>query len=93
MASSNLTDAGQYVSSKAKGVLAQIRDGNVTDEKLETLKSSFTLENLTLKPSRPISGTGKTIVLANKVETLSFTLMKEDSGYMLREFRQSKLAK
>lgn len=93
MADSNLTEAGQYVSPKAKGVLAQIRDGSITDEKLDTLKNSFSLQSLTLKPSRPVSGTGKTIVLANKSETLSFTLMKEDSVYLLREFKQSKLAK
>lgn len=94
MAESNLTEAGQYVSPKAKGVLAQIRDGSITDEKIESLKESFSLQGLTLKPIRPVAGVGKTISLGNaKLETLSFTLMKEDDGYMLREFKVSKSSK
>lgn len=94
MAESNLTEAGQYVSPKAKGVLAQIRDGSITDEKIESLKESFSLQGLTLKPTRPIAGVGKNISLGNaKQETLSFTLMKEDDGYLLRDFKVSKSAK
>lgn len=91
MADSNLTEAAQYISSKAKGTLTQIRDGSLSDEKIETLKESFELKGLQLKPSRPTGGVGKTIVLGNgKSETLSFTLVKEDDSYMLREFKVSK---
>lgn len=90
MADSNLTEAAQYVSPKAKGILSQIRDGNLTTEKLDGLKDSFSLQGLTLKPSRPV-GTGKTISLGNaKQETLSFTLMKEDDNYLLRDFKLTK---
>jgi hypothetical protein len=91
MADSNLTDAGQYVSPKAKGLLLQIREGTMTDEKIDSLKASFSLQGLTIKPSRPVSGSGKQITLSNKQsENLSFTLMKEDDAYLLREFKVSK---
>jgi len=90
MADSNLTEAGEYISPKAKGMLAQIRDGSITDEKIDTLKESFELTGLTLKPSRQ-TGAGKSITLGNgKSELLSFTLMKEDDAYLLREFKISK---
>ena len=90
MADSNLTDAGQYISPRAKGMLTQIRDGSMTDEKLDDLKASFSLQGLQLKPNRS-TGVGRTITLGNsKSETLSFTLVKEDDAYKLREFKVSK---
>ena len=86
---SNLTEAAQYISPKAKGLLVQIRDGSMTDEKLESLKASF--QSLTAKPSRPVSGVGRTISLTNpKWESLTFTLVKEDDTYLLREFKVAK---
>ena len=92
MADSNLTEAGQYISPKAKGLLAQIRDGNITDEKIESLKASF--KELTPKPSRPLGGVGKTLSLGNSNrESLSFTLMKEDDSYLLRELKITKVAR
>lgn len=90
MADSNLTEAGEYISPKAKGILAQIKDGSITDEKVESLKDSFEPTGLTLKPSRQ-TGSGKSITLGNaKSELLSFTLMKEEDVYLLREFKVSK---
>lgn len=90
MADSNLTEAGEYISPKAKGLLAQIRDGSITDDKIDSLKESFAPQGLQLKPSRNL-GTGKSITLSNaKNELLSFTLMKEDDAYLLREFKVSK---
>ncbi len=92
MADSNLTEAGQYISPKAKGLLAQIRDGNITDEKIEGLKASF--KELTPKPSRPLGGVGKTLSLGNSNrESLSFTLMKEEDIFLLRELKITKLAR
>ena len=92
MADSNLTEAGQYISPKAKGLLAQIRDGNITDEKIEGLKASF--KELTPKPSRPLGGAGKTLSLGNSNrESLSFTLMKEEDSYLLRELKITKIAR
>lgn len=86
MADSNLTEAAQFISPKAKGVLQQIREGTISDDKLDGMKDSFSLQGMQLRPSRPI-GSGRTINLANaKSELLSFTLMKEDETYLLREF-------
>jgi hypothetical protein len=91
MADSNLTEAGEYISPKAKGLLAQIRDGSISEEKTDALKESFAPQGLTKVPSR-ITGTGKTINLSNaKNELLSFTLMKEDDAYLLREFKVGKM--
>ena len=87
----SLTEAGEYISPKAKGLLAQIRDGSITDEKLDGLKSSFAPQDLQLRPSLRASGTGKSIKLGNsKNESLNFTLMKEEETYLLREFTISK---
>jgi hypothetical protein len=89
MADSNLTEAGQYISPKARGLLALIRDGSITDEKVESLKASF--QGLTARPSRPVSGTGKTLSLGNaNRESLSFTLVKEEDVYLLRELKITK---
>ncbi len=86
MADSNLTDAAQYISPKAKGMLQQIREGTIPDDKLEGLKASFAPQGLSLRPTRPVGG-GRTINLANsKNELLSFTLFKEDDSYRIRDF-------
>lgn len=91
MADSNLADAAQYISPKAKGMLAQIREGTLTDEKIETLKGSF--QSLTPKPSRSMNAVGRSMSLTNGKEALNFTLMKEDDVYLLREFKISKLGR
>lgn len=93
MADSNLTEAGRYISPKAKGLLSQIRDGSLSDEKIDSLKNSFSLQGLTKRDGRPPGGTGKTITLANNInETLTFTLMKEDDVYLLRDFKITKVS-
>ena len=89
MSEGNLTGAAEYVSTKAKGMLAQIRDGSLPDEKLDNLKESFGLQGLKNKPSRNF-GIGRTIILGNeKNENLTFTLVKEDDIYRLRDFKIS----
>ena len=88
LAAGNLTGAADYISPKAKGMLAQIRDGSLPDDKLDNLKDSFSLQGLQMKPSRNVGGVGRTINLGNaKTETLSFTLVKEDDSYKLKEFK------
>jgi hypothetical protein len=87
MSEGNLTEAAEYISPKAKGTLAQIRDGSLSDDKTEKLKESFGLQGLKNKPSRNV-GIGRTIVLGNaNNENLTFTLVKEDDIYKLREFK------
>jgi hypothetical protein len=90
MADSNLTEAAEYISPKAKGLLAQIRDGSLSEEKTDELKESFVPEGLTKLKTRQ-TGVGKAINLSNaKHELLSFTLMREaDDAYFLREFKVS----
>ncbi len=92
MADSNLTEAAEYISPKAKGLLAQIRDGSLSEEKTDELKESFSPQGLTNLKARQ-TGVGKAINLGNaKHELLSFTLMREaDDAYFLREFKVSKL--
>lgn len=92
MADSNLTEAAEYISPKAKGLLAQIRDGSLSEEKTDELKESFSPQGLTNLKARQ-TGVGKAINLSNaKHELLSFTLMREaDDAYFLREFKVSKL--
>jgi hypothetical protein len=87
MADNNLTAAAEYISPKAKGLLAEIRDGNISDEKLESMKPSMALEGMKLNSSRQV-GTEKRISLGNKQdEILSFSLFKESDVYKLREFK------
>jgi hypothetical protein len=92
MADSNLTEAAEYISPKAKGLLAQIREGSISEEKTDELKESFLPQGLTNLKARQ-TGVGKAINLSNaKHELLSFTLMREaDDAYLLREFKVSKL--
>jgi hypothetical protein len=92
MADSNLTEAAEYISPKAKGLLATIRDGSISEEKTDELKESFSPQGMTKLNARQ-TGVGKAINLGNaKHELLSFTLMREaDDAYLLREFKVSKL--
>ena len=91
MSEGNLTAAAEFVSSKAKSLLAQIRDGELPDDRIDEFKEAFKPAGLKLKPSRNNSGSGKTINLGNeKGQTLSFTLSKEDDVYKIKEFTISK---
>ena len=89
IAEDNLTAASDYVSTKAKGQLVQIRDGTIADDKLDAMKPSMVLSTLRLNSTRSFGG-GKLISLSNsKNEVLSFTLFKEGEAYKLREFKIS----
>ena len=91
MAEGNLTAAGEHVSAKAKGELGKIRDGEVSDARLEELQAAFELKSLQTRPSRNASSSGKTINLGNaKGQVLAFVLAKEDEVYKLKEFTLSK---
>ena len=88
MADNNLTAAAEYISAKSKGILVQIRDGSITDEKLDSMKASFSLTGLQIHSPLHDGGGGKMMSLANsKNEILSFTLAKESGAYKLREFK------
>lgn len=90
MSEGNLTAAAEFVSGKAKSILAQIRDGELPDDKIDEFKEAFKPSGLKQKPSRG-SGSGKTINLGNeKGQTLSFTLSKEDDVFKLKEFTITK---
>jgi len=91
MADSNTAEAAQYISPRAKGILAQIREGTLAEEKIESLKASF--QSLTPKPSRSNSAVGRSMSLTNGKEALNFTLMKEDETYMIRDMKISKLGR
>jgi len=91
IAEGNLTAAGEHVSSKAKGELSKIREGDVSDARLEELQAAFELKGLQTRPSRNASGSGKTINLGNaKGQVLGFVLSKEDDVFKLKEFTLSK---
>ncbi len=94
MSEGNLAAAAEFVSGKSKAILAQIREGNLPDDKIEEFKEAFKPSGLKLKPSRNNSGSGKVINLGNeKGQTLSFTLSKEDDIFKLKEFTISKPSK
>lgn len=91
IAEGNLTAAGEHVSSKAKGELGKIREGEMSDARLEELQAAFELKGLQTRPARNSSGSGKTINLSNaKGQVLGFVLSKEDEVFKLKEFTLSK---
>ena len=91
MAEGNLTAAGEHVSSKAKGELGKIREADVSEARLEELRTAFTLKDLQTRPSRSSGGSGKAINLGNaKGQVLAFVLSKEDEVFKVKEFTLSK---
>ncbi len=71
--------------------MGKIREGDVSDARLEELQAAFELKGLQTRPSRNASGSGKTINLGNaKGQVLGFVLSKEDEVYKLKEFTLSK---
>lgn len=91
MSEGNVTAAAELVSPKARSLLAQIRDGELPDDKIDELVTSFALSGLKTKPSRKTGGSEKTLNLGNEQgQFLSFTLSKEDDTYKVKEFTISK---
>lgn len=91
MSEGNLAAAAEFISTRAKSTLGQIREGQLPDDKIDEFKEAFKPSGLKLKPSRNNSGSGKMITLGNEQgQTLSFTLSKEDDIFKLKEFTISK---
>lgn len=81
--------AGQYtgldgvISEKADGLLAQIRDGAVSEDEIQSLKKRF--GEVRLLSVKPKGGT-RTVTLQNTSgESLVFTLAKEDEIFRVKD--------
>ena len=91
MADGDTAAASEYVSAKAKGLLAKLRDGELSDEKIEEITTAIVPIN-ELQPNQNQTNTKRSLRnMRNQV--LSFTLKKDDDTYKLMDFSVSKLKK
>ena len=82
--------ASDYVSSKAKGMVGQLRDGQLSQEKIDEIESAVTpLNELEPMPNR---SNGKRSLRNKRNQVLSFTLKKEkdEDSYKITEFTLGK---
>ncbi|MCH7990473.1 MAG: hypothetical protein IID46_15135, partial [Planctomycetes bacterium] len=78
------TGLAAFISLRAKGELAALRDGKLSAERLDELKKQLALVKL-LKPRS--SGSSKTISLQNEEGGIfRFTCRKEKGKYVIRSF-------
>lgn len=82
--------AGEYVSSKATGMVSQLRDGNLSEEKIEEISDA--LNPLSDLQPNAKQKNNKRVLRNKKNQVLSFTLKKdkEDETYRIVEFSVSK---
>lgn len=84
VAKGDLTGLDEVISARATGVLAQLREGDVPEEKLETLKTQ--MGRVKLLNRRP-DGSSYDIFLQNdQNEILHFTCRREGEDYVVKEF-------
>jgi len=90
LADGDTAAAGECVSSKASGLVGQIRDGSLSEEKVEEITNAITPIN-ELQPNATQKNT-KRVLRNKKNQVLSFTLKKDkdDDTYKIVEFSVSK---
>lgn len=90
LADGDTAAASEFVSSKATGLVGQIRDGNLSEEKVEELSDAITPIS-DLQPNAKQKN-NKRILRNKKNQVLSFTLKKDkdDDTYRIVEFSVSK---
>ena len=81
--------AAEYVSPKAKGLIGQIRDGELSEEKLEEITDAISpVTELQPNPSQTVT---KRSLRNRKNQVISFTVKKDkDEEYKITEFSISK---
>jgi len=92
MAAGNTNTAGEYVSSKAKGALAQLREGGLDDDKTEELTNLFIPFDKLSAGSDQSSNTSRS-VRNSKKQTITFKLKKEDDVFKITEMTYTKVKK
>lgn len=88
MADGDTAAASEFVSPKAKGTLSKLRDGELSDEKIEEITNAIAPVN-ELQPN-PNSNNTKRSLRNGKNQVLSFTLKKDEDTYKIVEFSVSK---
>ena len=89
MADDDTACADEYVSSKAKGLLAELHEGSLSEEKIEEIMNVLTpLTELT--PNAEQTSSTKRSLRNGKGQSISFTLKKEKEAYHITEFSYSK---
>jgi hypothetical protein len=84
IADDDTATASDFVSAKATGILAKLRDGDMTDEKIEELVELFTPFN-ELKPTQEQPGGTKRTLRNGNNQVITFTLKKEKDIYKITE--------
>ena len=80
----NYDGVEELISERAKGLAASIRKGELTEEKIESYKSSF--EGLELYSTKA-SGNGRQFILKNRDgKLLQFLVVKEGDDFVIRDF-------
>ncbi len=90
VADNDTATASDYVSLKAGGILAKLRDGDLAEEKIEEIVDAIAPVN-ELTPNADQPGGGKRTLRNGKNQTISFTVKKEKETYKITELSVSKL--
>ncbi len=77
-------EAKEIISTRAKGLAATIREGELTDSKIEALKTSF--EGMELFSRKSVGNGVQFVVKNNRNQFLTFVVVKEGPEFVLREF-------
>lgn len=90
MSEDDTTTASDYISTKATGTLAKLRNGELAEAKIEELTDLFM--PLTELQSRPDQGEGGNTrsVINGRNQTITFTLKKEKDIYRITELKFTK---
>lgn len=86
IADDNTATASDYVSSNAKGIAAQLRDGELAESKIEDLVSFFKHE---IKPTSE-RGDAKRGLRNARNQTMTFSLKKEKDVYKITDLALTK---
>lgn len=77
-------DAPPLFSRRAKGQAATIRDGELTEEQIESFKTTF--DGLQLFNRRSVNGGTQFVLRNGKGQFLQFVVAKEGGDFLIREF-------
>ena len=90
MAEGDVAAAAEFLSPKSKGLVGQLREGELSDEKIEEITNAIAPVN-ELQPN-PNQTSTKRSLRNKKNQVISFTLKKdkEDDTFKITEFSISK---
>lgn len=89
MAAGEFSGMEFLISSKAKGLLGELRDGEASEERLEDLKGAFA-EPTPLPETKKNAGSSVSITIKGKLgHHMTLTVAKEDGVYKIRDMKIS----